>query len=169
MLSYTVEGVSMSARCEAVGDVVSFLISIRRRHTRCALVTGVQTCALPICFLNVPSASIIHQIRLFYAAIVGIEALLSNNMSAVTQAAVMGLQEADEVQRPSELILSKQDGAYRNLASDERAGLVEMSRRLSLATIPTNNSDVTKALCLRAFICAAVFADKGQQIGRAHV
>src|SRR3546814_10730470 len=24
--------------------------SIRRRHTRCALVTGVQTCALPICF-----------------------------------------------------------------------------------------------------------------------
>src|SRR3546814_20140217 len=33
-------------------------------------------------FLNVPSASIIHHIRLFYAAIVGIEALLSNNMSA---------------------------------------------------------------------------------------
>src|SRR3546814_3580936 len=26
----------------------SFLLSSRRRHTRCALVTGVQTCALPI-------------------------------------------------------------------------------------------------------------------------
>src|SRR3546814_6520681 len=26
----------------------SFFFSIRRRHTRCALVTGVQTCALPI-------------------------------------------------------------------------------------------------------------------------
>src|SRR3546814_5738509 len=25
------------------------LLSSRRRHTRCALVTGVQTCALPIC------------------------------------------------------------------------------------------------------------------------
>src|SRR3546814_9789992 len=25
-----------------------FFFSIRRRHTRCALVTGVQTCALPI-------------------------------------------------------------------------------------------------------------------------
>src|SRR3546814_7676225 len=25
-----------------------FFVSIRRRHTRCALVTGVQTCALPI-------------------------------------------------------------------------------------------------------------------------
>src|SRR3546814_8154749 len=27
---------------------VLFFFSIRRRHTRCALVTGVQTCALPI-------------------------------------------------------------------------------------------------------------------------
>src|SRR3546814_7114156 len=27
-----------------------FFMSSRRRHTRCALVTGVQTCALPICF-----------------------------------------------------------------------------------------------------------------------
>src|SRR3546814_14466013 len=33
---------------------VFFLFSSRRRHTRCALVTGVQTCALPIsyCFLG---------------------------------------------------------------------------------------------------------------------
>src|SRR3546814_9931698 len=28
-----------------------FFFSSRRRHTRCALVTGVQTCALPISFL----------------------------------------------------------------------------------------------------------------------
>src|SRR3546814_5324624 len=28
-----------------------FVFSSRRRHTRCALVTGVQTCALPICAL----------------------------------------------------------------------------------------------------------------------
>src|SRR3546814_3449294 len=27
---------------------LSFFFSSRRRHTRCALVTGVQTCALPI-------------------------------------------------------------------------------------------------------------------------
>src|SRR3546814_3776521 len=31
-------------------DVLRFVFfSSRRRHTRCALVTGVQTCALPIC------------------------------------------------------------------------------------------------------------------------
>src|SRR3546814_4629234 len=29
-------------------EVVFFFLSSRRRHTRCALVTGVQTCALPI-------------------------------------------------------------------------------------------------------------------------
>src|SRR3546814_12406976 len=29
-------------------DISGFFFSSRRRHTRCALVTGVQTCALPI-------------------------------------------------------------------------------------------------------------------------
>src|SRR3546814_9949635 len=29
--------------------VMCFFFSSRRRHTSCALVTGVQTCALPIC------------------------------------------------------------------------------------------------------------------------
>src|SRR3546814_9154847 len=29
-------------------SILAFFFSSRRRHTRCALVTGVQTCALPI-------------------------------------------------------------------------------------------------------------------------
>src|SRR3546814_9456664 len=33
---------------------VFFFFSSRRRHTRCALVTGVQTCALPILAVRVP-------------------------------------------------------------------------------------------------------------------
>src|SRR3546814_19780033 len=33
---------------DLVADVGFFFFSSRRRHTRCALVTGVQTCALPI-------------------------------------------------------------------------------------------------------------------------
>src|SRR3546814_2618272 len=32
--------------------VLFFFFSSRRRHTRCALVTGVQTCALPICSIG---------------------------------------------------------------------------------------------------------------------
>src|SRR3546814_4440467 len=38
--------------CSALNYTVSdlsFFFSSRRRHTSCALVTGVQTCALPIC------------------------------------------------------------------------------------------------------------------------
>src|SRR3546814_13984793 len=31
-----------------IGSLCFFFFSSRRRHTRCALVTGVQTCALPI-------------------------------------------------------------------------------------------------------------------------
>src|SRR3546814_7746019 len=34
--------------------LVFFFFSSRRRHTRCALVTGVQTCALPISFTHGP-------------------------------------------------------------------------------------------------------------------
>src|SRR3546814_10077504 len=35
-------------------DVI-FFFSSRKRHTRCALVTGVQTCALPICTIWSPA------------------------------------------------------------------------------------------------------------------
>src|SRR3546814_4729449 len=37
--------------------LLCFFFSSRRRHTRCALVTGVQTCALPICWLRIRSAT----------------------------------------------------------------------------------------------------------------
>src|SRR3546814_6964054 len=33
--------------------LVYVFLSSRRRHTRCALVTGVQTCALPICLSRI--------------------------------------------------------------------------------------------------------------------
>src|SRR3546814_6881475 len=36
-----------------------FFFSSRRRHTRCALVTGVQTCALPICSAAIVAAIVI--------------------------------------------------------------------------------------------------------------
>src|SRR3546814_19660574 len=37
---------------------IFFFFSSRRRHTRCALVTGVQTCALPISLRSVPNRSV---------------------------------------------------------------------------------------------------------------
>src|SRR3546814_17886216 len=38
---------------------VFFFFASRRRHTRCALVTGVQTCALPICETSRSSTPIV--------------------------------------------------------------------------------------------------------------
>src|SRR3546814_8760820 len=41
---------------------LNFLFSCRRRHTRCALVTGVQTCALPIWRLHLqPAGPVLRQ------------------------------------------------------------------------------------------------------------
>src|SRR3546814_10275112 len=51
MLSYYVV-VSFGITCMSLVfsfGMFLFFFSSRRRHTRCALVTGVQTCALPIC------------------------------------------------------------------------------------------------------------------------
>src|SRR3546814_5994414 len=39
-----------------------FFFSSRRRHTRCALVTGVQTCALPICLTCAETAGSLHRL-----------------------------------------------------------------------------------------------------------
>src|SRR3546814_3300242 len=43
--------------CLLVGVMLFFFFSSRRRHTRCALVTGVQTCALPISWILQDSAT----------------------------------------------------------------------------------------------------------------
>src|SRR3546814_4435739 len=45
--------------------VLLFFFSSRRRHTRCALVTGVQTCALPISFAAIHRAWLDHLVLLF--------------------------------------------------------------------------------------------------------
>src|SRR3546814_7109122 len=55
-----------------VMNCCSFFFSSRRRHTRCALVTGVQACALPI-YLNT-APFVLHedgQWRMYYVAGVG--------------------------------------------------------------------------------------------------
>src|SRR3546814_3227012 len=47
--SHLVSVVCVLTVCFELILVYFFFFSSRRRHTRCALVTGVQTCALPIC------------------------------------------------------------------------------------------------------------------------
>src|SRR3546814_9548098 len=55
---------------------VSFFFSSRRRHTRCALVTGVQTCALPIALLASRQWTAIVVASVTAALLVGASALL---------------------------------------------------------------------------------------------
>src|SRR3546814_9714779 len=43
-----------------------FFFSSRRRHTRCALVTGVQTCALPISLAALFALFVVVQLRYLF-------------------------------------------------------------------------------------------------------
>src|SRR3546814_14148485 len=65
-----------------------FFFSSRRRHTRCALVTGVQTCALPICRGVVDRRNHLHlavgQLLDFHAdAVVGAAGVLVERLGVV--------------------------------------------------------------------------------------
>src|SRR3546814_14693359 len=68
-----------------------FFFSSRRRHTRCALVTGVQTCALPITWLLL-RASTRLPIGLFFS----VSAILMAVLAVVlTGKGIAALQEAN--------------------------------------------------------------------------
>src|SRR3546814_2190902 len=58
-------------RCLGVFIMFCFFFSSRRRHTRCALVTGVQTCALPIYWRL--GLLLIALIAVFAARVPGVE------------------------------------------------------------------------------------------------
>src|SRR3546814_8832760 len=51
---------------------MSFFFSSRRRHTRCALVTGVQTCALPISIPGFPWWQALGAHSVIHAGFVGV-------------------------------------------------------------------------------------------------
>src|SRR3546814_6542777 len=50
-----------------------FFFSSRRRHTRCALVTGVQTCALPISIVAASSADAGKSVAELYPALSSVD------------------------------------------------------------------------------------------------
>src|SRR3546814_4766347 len=71
-------------------------VSSRRRHTRCALVTGVQTCALPIFFWSVVlfglALSATGVIMLFPFAVTGINGMqIAQYVHAITGVLLTGV------------------------------------------------------------------------------
>src|SRR3546814_11174454 len=74
-----------------------FFFSSRRRHTRCALVTGVQTCALPIFDARIS----IDRMEIIFA----IEDLISDG--------IMSMEEGDEIMKEAREVVTTEQLLYR--------------------------------------------------------
>src|SRR3546814_4918775 len=68
--------------------VLLFFFSSRRRHTSCALVTGVQTCALPICQVQ-------------YFEMLGSRSIVSGDWKATTNHVSEGVVDEEELMEGS--------------------------------------------------------------------
>lgn len=108
-----------------------------------------------------PSSGHYHQFLTFHAALQGMEAALSGDWQALLGAAETGLSATFEVQNVSSYLICKQDGAKRNLASDQRNALKELALRLGHAAPANSELEADLAKCLRAMTYAAIAADRG--------
>src|SRR3546814_3824407 len=91
-----------------------FFFSSRRRHTSCALVTGVQTCALPICLLGLLGA----QLGLLGLAQLAGSLLFAGNLQRAGAAGALLRGEA-----PGRLVLDLGQGRRGRRLADRRLDL----------------------------------------------
>src|SRR3546814_5979179 len=94
-----------------------FFFSSRRRHTRCALVTGVQTCALPICLGHLNS---LREIDSDPAALTDAESARAEALTAEGNVIEADYEDAEEL--PAEV------AARLEAIDEELAGLIERTR-----------------------------------------
>src|SRR3546814_3339090 len=76
-------------------EYIAFFFSSRRRHTRCALVTGVQTCALPI----------------FCSAVARTSALASWPVTRTVGICALIARASEELIRPRPMIATREKGS----------------------------------------------------------
>src|SRR3546814_14687466 len=121
-----------------IQSYVYFFFSSRRRHTRCALVTGVQTCALPIWALagsmigGIPET----QEMLDFCAEHGIVADIE-------------MIRADQVNEAYERMLAS-DGKYRLVMKNSTLGYAAKQRRAASHVAPTQDRRKTTRASLQA-------------------
>src|SRR3546814_1224412 len=86
-----------------VGYIISFFFSSRRRHTRCALVTGVQTCALPILLRELCVGMDVVRVGSVEADVVSVDCIDGVDMLVVDSVEVVArlVDDFDEIGRAS--------------------------------------------------------------------
>src|SRR3546814_5517783 len=95
-----------SAMC--MGFVI-FVFSSRRRHTRCALVTGVQTCALPISLLRGEGPGLVRRDGTFLGALFESLATLDVRVFAQTSEATVAHFRTRGGEREVDLVVVRGD------------------------------------------------------------
>lgn len=111
--------------------------------------------------LNNRSLSVFDQLNAFHHSIQAVEAALEGDWNALAASVKSAIDSTLRIQNVACYIICKQDEAKRNLASDERASLLQLSMRLGLAETPKNRIDEDRARCIRAAVYASIAADRG--------
>src|SRR3546814_4555495 len=93
-----------------------FFFSSRRRHTRCALVTGVQTCALPISL--VPLGAFVLAIAILVAAGPGIVGLDFGLVGLVALAVAVSLYVLAYIRRSGRLLRQRERSEERRVGKE---------------------------------------------------
>src|SRR3546814_3990040 len=145
---------------------IVFFFSSRRRHTRCALVTGVQTCALPI---SSGSTGQPKGARLGAAQIMHTCAALLHAASALADDRHLSVL-------PYALLLEAICGIYLPLLAGGRCHIAANVAAASGADIPVQLGEVldrfrptTTVLVPQLLQGLVMAAQVGREIGRAHV
>src|SRR3546814_1521147 len=152
-----------------------FFFSSRRRHTRCALVTGVQTCALPI-WSRMSSPGNIHTPRHPPGAIsppdnrrstmktLATAILLSLGVAAGAQAADMNSQSLTRAQVQAELAQAKANGQY-TFGELDYPAVAEQTSTVTRAQVQDELAQARAA----GLVTYGEEQYPPQEIGRAHV
>src|SRR3546814_4874001 len=113
-----------------------FFFSSRRRHTRCALVTGVQTCALPICnhWEKTSHALLVGAIlHVLYAeadkTLAGVAAFLSDPKRPIESTLAAMMKTAHLGEAGPHPVIASAARELLNKSDNERSGVLSTDRK----------------------------------------
>src|SRR3546814_3731419 len=128
-----------------VSCVVFFFFSSRRRHTRCALVTGVQTCALPISPRNPQSPHVVIPARFRFPSLLSCLAIACLLLAGCRQQApapvepppktvvASGSEDAGAVSSDAKPAVPTQAEVLKGTRSEEHTSELQSLMRISYA------------------------------------